>query len=76
MSDNIIRLCPEDHRFDIEATTVLEGAMEADLAEVTVMGVDRNGREFFASSKAYAPDIVWALERLKARLLRGEPIEG
>lgn len=74
--NNVIKLCPENHRFDGDVTEVIEGALQAGLKEIIVMGVTKDGIEFFATSKAYAPDIVWALERLKMRLLSGDVLEG
>lgn len=61
---------------DIPVERVLRKADEADLQSVVVIGYDQNGDEYFASSVAGGPEILWALERAKLRLLQivdGEP---
>lgn len=55
---------------DIPVERVLRKADEADLQSVVVIGYDQNGDEYFASSVAGGPEILWALERAKLRLLR------
>lgn len=55
---------------DIPVDRVLRKADEADLQSVVVIGYDQNGDEYFASSVAGGPEILWALERAKLRLLR------
>lgn len=57
-------------RLDIPAERVLDGAVEAKLDRVVVLGYDQNGEEYFASSIADGGDILWLMERLKLRLLR------
>lgn len=55
---------------DIPVDRVLRKADEANLQSVVVIGYDQNGDEYFASSVAGGPEILWALERAKLRLLR------
>lgn len=57
-------------RLDIPAERVLNGAAEAKLERVVVLGYDADGEEYFASSIADGGSVLWLLERLKLRLLR------
>lgn len=55
---------------DIDSQRVLNGALEAELSEVVVVGYDKDGEFYFASSKADGPNILWALEMAKLKLLK------
>lgn len=55
---------------DIPAERVLRKAEEAKLQSVIVIGYDADGEEYFASSIADGPEVLWALERAKMQLLR------
>ena len=48
---------------DLPPDRVLRKAGEADLESVIVIGYDRDGNEYFASSIANGPEVVWALGR-------------
>lgn len=48
---------------------ILAKAHDAGLTDVVIIGHDKDGREFFASSKADGGDVVWMLERAKLKLL-------
>jgi hypothetical protein len=54
---------------DIPAERVVEAAKEADLESVVVLGYDRDGDEYFASSFAGSPEVIYLMERLKKKLL-------
>lgn len=56
---------PNDYHADI----MLQGAMGA-LGWVVIIGEDKDGNEFFSASKSGGPEILWALERAKLKLLR------
>lgn len=56
-------------RLDIPVDRVLEGAIEAEMNNIVVIGYDKSGDEYFASSYASGADVLWALERAKKRLL-------
>lgn len=60
---------------DLPPERILRKASEADLESVIVIGYDRDGNEYFASSVADGANVVWALERTKLRLLRTADIE-
>lgn len=55
---------------DLPPERILRKAVEADLDQVIVIGYDKGGNEYFASSISNGPEVVWALERAKLRLLR------
>ena len=58
---NITRLdIPPDHVLD-RCTGKLEG--------VVIIGYDKSGEEYFASSYADGGDVLWLLERCKKKLL-------
>jgi hypothetical protein len=68
-ADNVVIL-PVVTTLDIPAERVLSAAAEAGLTEVVVVGRDKDGDEYFASSLADGGDVLWHLERAKLRLLR------
>jgi len=53
---------------DLPAKAVLEGAIDR-ITRVVVMGYDKEGDYYFASSIAEGPDILWLLEQYKKRIL-------
>ncbi len=55
---------------DVPPERILNGAQDAGMTEVVVVGFDRNGQEYFASSVADGGSALWHLERAKLRLLR------
>jgi len=55
-------------RLDMNPDKVLEGA-KGDLESVIVIGFDKDGDEYFASSIAAGPECLWLLERFKLMLL-------
>lgn len=57
-------------RLNIPAERVIDGAKEAGLTEVVILGYDADGNEYFASSYAGGGDVLWLMERMKLELLR------
>lgn len=55
-------------RLDIPAEKILRKALDADLAEVVVIGFGPEGEYFFAASKADGADVLWLLELTKHEL--------
>ena len=55
---------------DIPAERVLRGALDADLEQVTIVGVGADGEEYFASSVADGGSVLWMIERAKLKLLQ------
>lgn len=54
-------------KLDLDPNTVLEGAVDQ-LEHVVVMGFDKDGEPYFASSMADGGDVLWLMETLKFRL--------
>jgi hypothetical protein len=57
-------------RLDTDPAQVLQGAMDAGLTEVVIIGIDADGDEFFASSQADGAAVGWHLDRAKWKLMR------
>lgn len=53
----------------LDPDRVLQGAV-GKLDRVIVIGIDKDGEEYFASSEADGGTAVWDLERAKIKLLR------
>jgi len=56
-------------KLDLPADRILEAAA-GKLEGVVIMGYDKDGNEYFASSYADGGDTLWLLERSKLKLLR------
>ena len=59
---------------DLPPDRLLEQAI-GELNEVVIIGFDKEGNEYFASSKGNGGDTLWHLERAKLKLLRMVDIE-
>jgi hypothetical protein len=57
-------------KLDLPVDRVLEGAKEK-LEHVVIIGYDKDGEEYFASTFADGGDVLWLLERMKKKLLDG-----
>lgn len=55
-------------RLDLPPDRVLEGAM-GELDSVVILGYDKEGEEYFASSIADGSDVVWLMRRAELKLL-------
>lgn len=65
-------------RLDLPPDRILEGA-KGQLEGVVVMGWDKDGGQYFASSYAAGPEVLWLLESCKQSLLNvktGEQEDG
>lgn len=58
-------------KLDLPADRILESAF-GKLESVVVIGYDRDGEEYFASSIADGGAALWLMERLKQKLLNVE----
>jgi hypothetical protein len=58
-------------KLDLPPDRILESAVGA-LDAVVVLGYDKEGKEYFASSYADGGDVLWLMERLKKKLLEVE----
>lgn len=56
-------------RIDIPSERVLKSALEAGVESVVLAGYDKDGDEYFVSSIASGPKVLWLIERMKKRLL-------
>lgn len=66
---NVVDL-PVITSLDHDPARVLARALDVELDKVIVIGVTKNGDEFFASSVADGGDVIWQMERAKLKLLR------
>jgi len=57
-------------RLDLPPERILNAALEAGLQCVVIVGFCEDGEEYFASSIAGGPEVLWHLERAKLKLLR------
>lgn len=71
VKDNVVEL-PVITKLDIPAKRVLKKALEANLESAVIIGYDEDGEEYFCSSLADGGDVLWLLERAKAKLLSDE----
>lgn len=70
MSDNVIPLgCVT--RLKLPVDRVLEGAKDR-LDDVVIMGYDKDGELYFASTYADGGEVLWLLEKCKIALLDAE----
>lgn len=60
---------------DLPVERVIDGAREADLETIVILGYDQDGMEFFSSNKADGGGVLWLMERLKRQLLDNGDIE-
>lgn len=54
---------------DIPTERVLQSALDAELQSCFVVGLDKDGEMYFASSMADGGDVLWWMEKAKAALL-------
>jgi hypothetical protein len=59
-------------KLDLPADRILENAI-GELDGVVILGYQKDGEEFFASSYADGGDVLWLLERCKKQLLEIDP---
>jgi hypothetical protein len=58
-------------KLDLDPDIVLENT-KGKLEGVILIGYDKEGEEYFASTYADGGDVLWLLERMKIRLLNVE----
>lgn len=66
--DNVV-LWPGVTRVDTSPEQVLKRVVDADLEHIVVMGYTKEGAEFFASTYAGGPDVLWLLQRAVHKLM-------
>ena len=67
MADNIVLLRPDD--LTDRPAEVMQEALNHGCDPIVVLGYDAQGNEYFSASTANAHEVIWLLERLKAKLL-------
>ncbi len=55
---------------DLTPDRVIQGALNAKMTEVVIVGFDEDGEFYFASSKADSGDVIYHLEMAKHKLLQ------
>lgn len=74
MSDDNVVVFTGITKLDVPVERILAGAMVANLEGAVVVGVDKDGEFYFASSWADGSDVLWWLEIAKKKLLEiGDP---
>lgn len=68
MTDNVVKL-DTPYYGRIEPRVVLSKAIEADLEQVIVVGMDKDGMLYFAGSMSENERIIFLLEIAKKRVL-------
>lgn len=68
MTDNVVKL-PVVTKLDTPAQDILDAAGAKGLIDCVVVGWDRNGDLYFASSVADGGDVLWLFEHAKKQLL-------
>lgn len=58
-------------RLDVPAERILKKALERGMESVVVVGYDKDGNEYFASSVADGGTVLWLLERCRWKLMKG-----
>lgn len=66
---NVINL-PVVTTLDIPAERILNKAIESDLKEVMVIGTDKEGNFYFASSFGDGGNVLWLLERTRIEIMK------
>jgi hypothetical protein len=59
-------------KLDIPPEKILRAALDADLSEVVVIGLNKKGRLYNAASKSSLAEILFVLEFAKAALMRDQ----
>ena len=57
---------------EVPVYKVLDGAKEANLRHVIVIGVDYDGAEYHASSTGQCEKMLWMVKRFEWELLKGD----
>lgn len=63
-----VTILPVVTTLDTDAERVLSAA-QGNLQTVIVVGYDHDGEFYFASNKSDGPEVLWALEQAKLKLL-------
>lgn len=56
-------------KLDLPAERILQAAIDAKIDTAVVIGWDKDGELYFASTKADGGDVIWLMELAKKKLL-------
>lgn len=59
-------------RLDLDPQRVLSSALEDGLEAVIVLGLDKDGAFYFASSAPDSPEVLWFLRKAEHKLMQME----
>ena len=65
-----VTILPVVTRLDLPVDRILDQARDANLKSVVILGYGEEETEYFASSMASGPNVLWLMERLKLELLK------
>lgn len=57
-------------KLNLPTERVLSSALEASLNGVVIVGYDKDGEFYFASSYAAGPEVLWLIELARTKLLK------
>lgn len=60
-------------KLDIDAQRVAQGALDAQLETIIVIGRTHDGEFYFASNKADGGDVLWEMKTAELKLMGGLP---
>jgi hypothetical protein len=67
-----VTILPVITTLDVPTERILDAAKEAELQSAIVIGVDKDGELYFASSFADGGAVLWWMEVAKKRLMEAE----
>lgn len=67
---NVVQFPKGSPYVDLPIERVMQGALEANLAHIVIVGRRENGEWYNASSSAHIPSVLWMLECARSDLLR------
>ncbi len=59
-------------KLDLPPERILNDALEVNLESAVILGYDKDGNEYFASSIADGGTVLWLMERAKQALLNAK----
>jgi hypothetical protein len=72
VSGTILKLVPPITKLDIECEKILQAAIDRGMCTVLLLGYDKDGEFYAASSTADGGDVIYLCELFKQKLLGGE----
>ena len=63
-----VAILPVITTLDVPTQRILQGALDSEMKAAVVIGYDKDGEFYFASSQADGADVLWLLELAKKKL--------